>query len=84
MLLVNVETPVDTIREVYSSAARLVGDVESQSNRGRLSVIDVLLPAARAQELIAQLPGLTGGEAVTDPSFAGYQPVRGTPPAAAV
>ena len=84
MLRVNVETPVDTIGEVFSAAARLGGAVEAQSNRGRLSVIDVLLPAARAQELIAQLPGLTGGEAVTDPSFAGYQPVRGTPPAAAV
>ena len=40
-------------------------------------MIETVLPAARAQDLQRQLPGLTGGEGVLDSSFAGYQPVSG-------
>jgi ribosomal protection tetracycline resistance protein len=38
------------------------------------------LPAARADDLQRQLPGLTGGEGVLESSFAGYQPVSGDQP----
>jgi ribosomal protection tetracycline resistance protein len=43
-------------------------------------MIETVLPAARAQDLQQQLPGLTGGEGVLDSSFAGYQPVSGDQP----
>ena len=43
-------------------------------------MIEALLPAARAQDLRRQLPGLTGGEGVVETTFGGYQPVRGAPP----
>ena len=38
------------------------------------------MPAALADDLQRQLPGLTGGEGVLESSFAGYQPVSGDPP----
>ena len=47
---------------------------------GTLSTIETVLPAARAQDLQRQLPGLTGGEGVLESSFAGYQPVSGDQP----
>ena len=43
-------------------------------------MIETVLPAARADDLQRQLPGLTGGEGVLDSTFAGYQPVSGTAP----
>jgi translation elongation factor EF-G len=38
-------------------------------------------PAARAQDLQRQLPGLTSGEGAAEASFGGYRPVTGPPPA---
>ena len=38
------------------------------------------MPAARAQSLHRQLPGLTGGEGVLESMFAGYQPATGDQP----
>jgi ribosomal protection tetracycline resistance protein len=46
----------------------------------KLSTIETTLPAARAQALQRELPILTSGEGVLDPSFAGYQPVSGDQP----
>jgi hypothetical protein len=34
------------------------------------------MAAALVQELQRQLPSITGGEAVVETSFAGYEPVR--------
>ena len=59
---------------------RLGGAVETPSLQGRLSTIEMVLPAARAHDLQRQLPGLTGGEGVLESSFAGYQPVSGDQP----
>ena len=63
-----------------AALARLGATVETPSLRGDLSTIETVLPAARAQELQRQLPGLTSGEGVLDSSFAGYEPVSGPPP----
>ena len=47
---------------------------------GSSRAIEAVLPAARAQDLQRQLPGLTGGEGVLDSTFAGYEPVAGDQP----
>jgi ribosomal protection tetracycline resistance protein len=47
---------------------------------GDLAMVQTVLPAARAQQLARQLPGLSHGEGVLETRFAGYRPVRGTPP----
>jgi len=77
---IEIEIPTDTVGAVLAAASRLGGVVGSPSLREGLSVIEALLPAARAQDLRRQLPGLTGGEGVVETSFAGYEPVRGAPP----
>jgi ribosomal protection tetracycline resistance protein len=76
----NVEIPSSTIGAVMAALARLDAVVETPSLKGTLSIIETVLPAARAQDLQQQLPGLTGGEGVLDSSFAGYQPVSGDQP----
>ncbi len=76
----SVEIPVGTIGAVMAALARLDAAVETPSLRGKLSLIETVLPAARADELQRQLAGLTGGEGVLDSTFAGYQPVGGTTP----
>jgi ribosomal protection tetracycline resistance protein len=75
-----VETPTSAIGAVMAALARLDAAVETPSLKGTLSTIETVLPAARAQDLQQQLPGLTGGEGVLDSSFAGYQPVSGDQP----
>jgi ribosomal protection tetracycline resistance protein len=80
MMRVNIEIPTDTFGAVLAAVSRLGGVVGTPSLRGTLSVVEALLPAARAQDLRRQLPGLTGGEGVAETSFGGYEPVRGAPP----
>jgi len=77
---VSVEIPTTTIGAVMAALARLGAAIETPSLAGKLSMIETVLPAARADDLQRQLPGLTGGEGVLDSSFAGYQPVSGTAP----
>jgi ribosomal protection tetracycline resistance protein len=77
---VSVEFPATRIGAVIAAMARLGATVETPSLEGNLSTIETVLPVVRAQELQRELPGLTGGEGVLDSTFAGYQPVSGTPP----
>jgi ribosomal protection tetracycline resistance protein len=76
----SLEIPTDTIGAVMPALARLGGAVETPSFQGKLSAIEMILPAARAHDLQRQLPGLTGGEGVLESGFAGYQPVSGDQP----
>jgi ribosomal protection tetracycline resistance protein len=78
---VSLEIPTDTIGAVMPELARLGAAVETPSLQGKLSAIEMVLPAARAHDLQRRLPGLTGGEGVLESSFAGYQPVSGDQPA---
>ena len=72
---VTVELPADAIGAVMAALARLGAGVDTPALQGKLATIDALLPAARAQDLQKQLPGLTGGEGAADSRFAGYRPV---------
>jgi ribosomal protection tetracycline resistance protein len=73
---VRLEVPTGTIGSVLPALARLGAVVETPSPHGELSTIQATLPAARADDLQRELPGLTGGEGVLESSFAGYEPVR--------
>jgi ribosomal protection tetracycline resistance protein len=77
---VSLEIPTGTIGAVMPALARLGSAVETPSLQGKLSTIKAVLPAARADDLQRQLPGLTGGEGVLESSFAGYQPGSGNQP----
>jgi ribosomal protection tetracycline resistance protein len=76
----SVEIPTGAVGAVMAALARLDAAVEPPSLLGPLSLIETVLPAARAQDIQRQLPGLTGGEGVLDSSFAGYKPVSGRQP----
>jgi ribosomal protection tetracycline resistance protein len=80
MLRVHLELPTATIGAVAADLARAGLAFETVSTQGELSVVESVLPAARAQALQRQLPGLTGGEGVLDSTFAGYRPVTGEQP----
>ena len=75
-----VEIPADTIGAVMPALSRLGAAVETSSPRGELSLVETIVPAARANELQRQLPGLTHGEGVLESTFAGYRPVLGEQP----
>jgi ribosomal protection tetracycline resistance protein len=79
-LRIRLEVPTPTIGSVLSVLARLGAAVETPSPQGELTKIDAILPAARANDLQRQLPGLTGGEGVLETDFEGYSPVAGEPP----
>ena len=81
MILVSLEVPADSVSTVLIAVARLGGTGGTPSLRGDLARLQTRLPAARAQDLRRQLPGLTSGEGVAETSFGGYQPVTGPPPA---
>jgi len=77
---VSLEVPTAAIGPVLTALARLGAAVEAQSLQGDLSTIETVMAASRAQEMLRQLPALTGGEGVLESQFAGYQPVVGEPP----
>jgi ribosomal protection tetracycline resistance protein len=80
MVRLEIEAPSDIVGALLTSTARLGGTVEQTLARGALSTIETVMPADRARDLQRQLRGLTGGEGSVETSFAGYQPLRGTPP----
>jgi len=80
MIRVSMEIPAGAVGAVLAAVARLGGTAGTPSPRGDLALLETLLPAARAQDLQRQLPGLTSGEGVAETSFGGYQPVSGPPP----
>jgi len=77
MIRVSLEIPADTARSVLAAVARLGGTAETPVLRADLAAVRVLLPAARAQDLQRQLPGLTSGEGVAETSFGGHRPITG-------
>jgi len=81
MIRVSLEIPAETVGSVLAAVARLGGTAETPVLRADLAAVPTLLPAARAQDLQRQLPGLTSGEGVAETSFGGYRPVTGPPPA---
>jgi ribosomal protection tetracycline resistance protein len=74
------ELPAATTGAVLSALGRLGAATQTSSMQGRVATIETFLPAARAQDLQRQLPGLTGGEGVLESAFAGYQPASGDQP----
>lgn len=80
IIRLKIEIPSETLGAVLTAVSRLGELVGSPSSRGSFSVIEALIPAARAQDVRRQLPGLTGGEGVVETTFDGYQPVLGAPP----
>ena len=81
MVRVSLEIPADAVGAILAAVARLGAVAVTPSRRTDLAVVEAILPAARAQDLTRQLPGLTSGEGVIETSFGGYRPVRGAPPA---
>ena len=78
MIRVSLEIPADTTSSVLAAVARLGGTAETPVPRADvdpLTVLQTLLPAARAQDIQRQLPGLTSGEGVAETSFGGYRPL---------
>jgi len=80
MIRVSLEIPAEAVGAVLAAAARLGGAAGAPSPRGDLARLEIVLPAARAQDLQRQLPGLASGEGVAEASFGGYRPVSGPPP----
>jgi ribosomal protection tetracycline resistance protein len=76
----SVEIPTETIGAVVPALARLGAIVETSSVRGKLAVVETLVPAARVNDVQRHLPGLTRGEGVLESTFAGYEPVAGEQP----
>jgi ribosomal protection tetracycline resistance protein len=77
---VQVELPASALGAVLPALAKLAVQVGTPAPRGRLSVVDAVVPAERVQALRRLLPGLTGGEGLLEAEFAGYRPVDGPPP----
>jgi ribosomal protection tetracycline resistance protein len=79
MIRVSLEIPAGTTGSVLAAVARLGGTAGTSALQTDLAVLETLLPAARAQDLQRQLPGLTSGEGVAETSFGGYRPVAAAP-----
>ncbi|MFL6133771.1 MAG: GTP-binding protein, partial [Nocardioidaceae bacterium] len=80
VLRVLLEVPTADAAGVQRVVTRWGAELLSQTSAGDLTRLEVRLVAARLHELQRQLPDLTGGEGVLEPTFDGYQPVRDRPP----
>jgi ribosomal protection tetracycline resistance protein len=80
VLRVLLEVPTANAAAVQRVVTRWGAELLSQTADEDLTRLVVRLRAARLHELQRQLPDLTGGEGVLEPTFDGYAPVRGRPP----
>ena len=70
MIRVSLEIPAEMTGAVLAAVARLGGTAGAPVPRADLVALRALLPAARAQNLQRQLPGLTSGEGWRKPASA--------------
>ncbi len=75
-----IEIPTASVGNVIAALARLGSTAVAPSGHGATSRIVAVLPATRADDLQRELPALSGGEGVLDSTFAGHEPVGGSPP----
>jgi ribosomal protection tetracycline resistance protein len=80
VLRLTIELPSEGIGDLLNAIAQLGGQFGKSVVQGELAVLEATIAADRARHLQRQLPGLTGGEGSVESTFAGYQPVPGTPP----
>jgi ribosomal protection tetracycline resistance protein len=80
MLDLRVDAPARSLGAVLAAVARLGGLAQTPSIEADAAVVAACLPAARAHELQRELAGLTHGEGAIETTFAGYEPLAGTPP----
>jgi ribosomal protection tetracycline resistance protein len=72
---VTLEIPTDAIGAVTAALVRAGAPPATPDPRGKLTIVETVVSAVRAQELQRQLPALTRGEGVLDSTFAGHRPV---------
>jgi ribosomal protection tetracycline resistance protein len=77
---VHLEFPADVLGPVLSTLGGLEAKPGPPSIDGATARLDAELRSARLHDLQSRFPDLTRGEGVVESSFAGYRPVRGTPP----
>jgi ribosomal protection tetracycline resistance protein len=75
------DIPPSALPAVTMTVARLSGLVTAVAPAAGALALTGTLPAASAQPLLAQLPGLTSGEGVFTAEVTHYMPVAGAPPA---
>ena len=80
VLRVLLEVPTENAAALQRVVTRWGGELLGQTAGGELTRLEVRLVAARLHELQRQLPDLTGGEGILEPTFDGYEPVRECPP----
>ncbi len=80
MTRVSIEVPVPRLGAVMSVLSGLGAEVDTPLLHDDLSVVAAKLPSERVHMVQSQLPALTGGEAVLETSFGGYQAVHGAFP----
>ena len=73
------EAPAATLGALLAAVGRLAGTVEAPALSGDLATVETTISAARAQDLLRELPGLTHGEGVLESEFAGHRAVHGPP-----
>jgi ribosomal protection tetracycline resistance protein len=81
LVAVRIDAPTPTAGALQKELGRLGASTTGAWSTASFTTLEVVMAAARYHELQRQLPDLTGGEGVAEPKLAGYQPVRGRPPA---
>ncbi len=82
MTAIRMEAPVDSGRGIAGVVMGAGGRILGQHSAGERTTIVALVHAGRVHEVQNRIPGLTGGEGIFEPSFAGYHPVTTDPPPA--
>jgi ribosomal protection tetracycline resistance protein len=80
MSRVRIDLPTTNLGSVLSALTKLGAAVEAQVQHRDDTTVEAVMPAATVRDLHRALPGLTSGEGVLESTFAGYQPVSGSPP----
>jgi ribosomal protection tetracycline resistance protein len=75
-----IEVPADALSAVSRALSRLDAIPLSTHTNDSTCTIEGEIPAARVHAIQQLLPSLSRGEGLFECSFAGYRPVRGTPP----
>ncbi len=76
LLLLRINCPSEIVGKVITEIVRMDGEYEPPLTFGDSSVLEAIVPVAKSMDFPAKLASMSGGKAVSTPTFHGYRECR--------
>ncbi len=76
LLLLRISTPAELVGKVITEIVRMDGEYEPPLTFGDTAVLEAIVPVAKSMDFPVKLASMSGGKAISTPTFYGYRECR--------